>query len=284
VLENSKKLGEMKSYSSNSSMVKIMWAGGAMSGLLALCSLFACGPTLTPRAVDLSGSISSSQIQSLLTTSDAGVVAYWKMEETAADTVAGGFDFADSSGSNNNLKIQSGTCVFAQPGIDSYAVQTTTLGYASTTAPIMTVTDGMSFGAWVKWNGTTPGSAIPFLMNGNGTTNGYGFILHNGTTSAAGNKVGLYLPGVGYNEITSATAPALTSGTWTNLFITRSNSTWTLYVNGVAYGTGTADPMTPTTGTGIGGFPGLVDDVTYWNSALSADEIMTLYEVQSGSY
>jgi hypothetical protein len=72
---------------------------------------------------------------------------------------------------------------------------------------------------------------------------------------------------------------------WYHLAAVRSNTTLTIYVNGVAVGTDTIDfaipnpsaPLTFGLAEGIGFIEGLLDEVTIYNRALSGTEISAIY-------
>jgi len=94
----------------------------------------------------------------------------------------------------------------------------------------------------------------------------------------------------------SASTQTISTGVWTHVVIVKTgNNTYKLYQNGVdlaqaAAPTGNTVPTTQTfrigadiTGTGADGyFNGKIDDFAYWDRALSASEVTTLYNSGSG--
>jgi hypothetical protein len=200
---------------------------------------------------------------------------------------------------SNNLapKAQPGSCSVNRPygpGTDSYMTLSGACGgqlpefagqfdgatsHISTVSPVSTATNSITMSAWVYWRGTTGNTQIIFY-NGNTGSNGYGFFISNGA-SGVGNDLAILLGGNSYDAISSP--PTLSKNIWTFVTLTRSSSTWTVYINGAASGgSGSGNPSTPTTQTeissGAGGtFSGLIANVQFYNTALSANDINALY-------
>jgi hypothetical protein len=200
---------------------------------------------------------------------------------------------------SNNLapKAQPGSCYVNRPygpGTDSYMTITGTCGGQLpefvaqlsggsggiiTASPVTTATNSITMSAWVYWRGTS-GNAQIILYNGNSGSNGYGFFISNGA-SGVGTDLAILLGGSSYDAISSP--PTLPQNVWTFITLTRSSTTWTVYINGAASGgTGTGNPSTPTTQTAIGTSGsgtcnGLISNVQFYNTALSANDLTALY-------
>jgi hypothetical protein len=77
--------------------------------------------------------------------------------------------------------------------------------------------------------------------------------------------------------------PALNQ--WYHLAVTRSGNTFTIYVNGVAIGSGTSTRVIPTPNApltmgeaeGLGYMNGYLDEVSIYNQALSQGQIQAIY-------
>src|SRR5262249_40511663 len=93
----------------------------------------------------------------------------------------------------------------------------------------------------------------------------------------------------GYSNEKGINGPTFPVGTWTNVAVTLSGSTGTLYLNGTSVGTHNAMTLNPaslgiTNNNYIGKsqfssdnyFPGLIDEFKIYGRALSASEITTL--------
>jgi len=111
---------------------------------------------------------------------------------------------------------------------------------------------------------------------GNSGTNGFGFLIHDGSGGTAGNKVGVLYGGVAYNALSGGASATLTSGVWCQLAITRDSTTTSLYQNGTLIGTTTSTPsgnassLAFAANTGAGGS---ISSVLFYNKALSQTEI-----------
>jgi trimeric autotransporter adhesin len=131
--------------------------------------------------------------------------------------------------------------------------------------------------AWIKWDGTT----------GRRMVIGYG---KSANTQAYGYRLGLQGVGevefVGYNAGDGTTLFTLPANEWTLLTSTYDGSDVRTYVNGTLITTKTLSLNTVSSsgfriGWGYDGnavtFPGFIDDVSVYNRALSAEQIMELY-------
>jgi len=131
--------------------------------------------------------------------------------------------------------------------------------------------------AWVYWRGGSGQQII--LYNGTPGTNGYGLAIGNGSC-AAGTTLYLILGGV---SCSAASGGTLALNTWTHVAAVRASSgTWTVYVNGVAQGTSTLAPLTPTGSTTVSPttnpLNAKVDEVALYTRGLAAANLLAHYQ------
>jgi hypothetical protein len=147
---------------------------------------------------------------------------------------------------------------------DTITTSLTRVGYSNTTQII-----------WYKWDGVNKIASIMYL--GDGGSTGYGFIVHDGSSSGVGNKVGILYGGSYYNAINVGTTyGTLVSGVWTQLAVTRDSTTTYLYQNGNLLGYTTRNPngSASTLSLGVSSVVGgSIGPALFYNRALSADEI-----------
>jgi RHS repeat-associated protein len=197
--------------------------------------------------------------------------AYWRFDETNGTTAA------DSSGNGLDATYSSGITLGSSGGLtndpDSAATFTTS---ASVSRSIVTTqTSGVTMEAWIYWTDTSARSN--FLYNGTGASNGYGLYISNGACGFA-NQIYVLLGGSLCNGIGSG--GVIPTNQWTYVALTLgTNQTFTLYVNGVAKKSGTANFVAPTGTTSVGnGFAGKVDEVAIYNTTLSSSQIFKHYQ------
>lgn len=145
-------------------------------------------------------------------------------------------------------------------GSSSYISSAATLGVSS-----------FSYSLWVNPStiSTTAKHMIDFVTNRCALTNG------NGTTSAVSYYDGSY----------KAFAYTLTASVNTHLVLVVSGTSATLYANGVSQGTITVTSLSPSGGVRLGSnstnngawFAGNQDQVRFFSRALTADEVLKLY-------
>jgi len=197
-----------------------------------------------------------------------GLVGWWRLDEASGNAI-------DSSG-NQNTGTATGTTILSnckRSGCRSFNGSGDTIITASI---VSTVTNNMSFGGWVYWRGG--GTPLVLFYNGDSGFNGYGILIGN-NVGGAGTKVNILNGGISWDRL-GGTGPDLATNIWTHLLVVRDAGTWKLYVNGALTTTGTSvAPNTPSTIMIIasGSFNGYVDDVRFYNRALSAQEAKDLY-------
>jgi len=204
---------------------------------------------------------------------DPNLIAWWKLDETSG-TIA-----QDSSGSNHGTLY--GGPVWTTGQIDGALSFDGLDDYVSTASVVMTNTTNITMAGWVYWNAASANSV--FFYNGHPGTNGYGVLVTNGACGT-GNKITVLIGGENCDAVSSSTI--LPTNQWTHIALTREGTAWKLYVNGVYKHTGTTSPNVPSGTTLIGAgtilgqnnFNGTIDDVRFYNRALSATEVLQLYQ------
>ncbi|TSC52475.1 MAG: hypothetical protein LiPW41_245 [Parcubacteria group bacterium LiPW_41] len=205
---------------------------------------------------------------------DYGVVGYWHFDE-GTGTIA-----YDASGRGNNgtltngptwqvsTNCKAGMCLNFD-GTDDYI----------STSSIPNLTSEFSFSVWAK---------TPILQDSTYDTiiskfssspyNGW-FLRHSPNTNAI--YFSFYNAGSSYSVSTSA----LTANTWIHYVGTFDGSNMKLYTNGLLSGTQVGSVGSATTNFAIGGnyggpsetWNGSIDEVRVYNRALSASEILAMY-------
>ena len=124
---------------------------------------------------------------------------------------------------------------------------------------------------WVKFDAINSAGVYIF---GTGS-NYYTYLTNNGQT--------IYLYDGTATALSLGATHAITAGVWTHIAIVGSGGTATLYKDGVSRATGTDRTPTGVTrfaGDSVGGtrfVNGLMDEVAYWDSALSSTQISVIY-------
>ena len=152
-----------------------------------------------------------------------------------------------------------------------------TTQYAGSTTQ-STVTDNLTMCAWVKPS-SFPNAQNMVITNGENDGNGYGLYI------ASDGTIRLDIAFVASLN----SAQAISAGVWSHVAVVRSGGTWQCYLNGVAVG-GTIgnNPNGPgarycigaglqAAGTTNRWFAGAVDDARFYERALSASELLAIY-------
>lgn len=217
------------------------------------------------------GDIGSTQ--SAVNTSDSGLVSYWKMNEGSSTAVG------DSKGSNSG---------------------TLNLGTGGNTVAANAWVNGV-FGKALDFDGTDDYvSLTDFADPSNFTISGWiepdivtGTQIVFEKLEASGDGFALLLNGANLRALanagTATGATTLSANVRYHAAATYDGSSLKVYVNGVSDGSADAASLTFATGTAIANigrqgysptgtyFDGTIDDLTYYNRALSASEIQALY-------
>ena len=146
-----------------------------------------------------------------------------------------------------------------------------------------------------QWNFGTNDFTIGFWANFRSVNNAQALIADDNGSGGQNKWIFFYGYGYGGNQLNFQVGPSLQNignvpftpvpGQWYYIAMTRSNSLWTFYTNGVPAGTDTQSVTVPvmtaplTLGGAEGGFyfNGALDEVSIYNRALSFDEIATVY-------
>lgn len=219
------------------------------------------------------GGTSSGPGTNIWTLPESGTVAHWKLDETSGTAAA------DSAGSNHGTLVNGPTRVTGKCGkalrFDGYN------DYVSiSNSACFQVTRALTIAAWVKgetWPNNTSWANV-VLRKGDANPNNWQLAIWQG-------KVALYLDANDDVGVTGTTT--LATNTWYHVAGTWDGSTVRIYVNGVLNNTPvsrTAAISTDTRPVYLGGrsgstdiLKGTLDDVRFYNKALSAAEITTLY-------
>jgi hypothetical protein len=226
--------------------------------------------------------VAFSQIQ--LTAGDVatGLVGWWKLDDGSGTTAA------DSSGNGDNGTLSSssgwsGNHPSNSPASGSMDFSNNNMFTANVPT---TDVDNATISAWVYWNGTTG------TQGGNGQC-----IAYNGWPQ--GHGFGLYLNNNGFLTVLVGgilgvgTGVQMPAESWQYVVAVEQNDQLTVYLDGVPVLSN--DPCTPNAITPasdrmfIGNFtpvgnsyyddfPGLIDDVRVYNTALSAAEISAIFD------
>jgi len=212
-----------------------------------------------------------------------GLVAWWPGDGNADDIVG-----------NRNWVVFGGTMfvpgkvgqAFSFNGTDAYVARGPDVA--------TTAVDNWAMATWVYWKGLvgTPGKQAQVLLyNGNGGANGYGILIpEQGTCPSilcpeVGKLVVMY-GGISY----IATGVALDLNAWNHVALVRENGVLKLYKNAtLVFSNATVNPNPPSASNGyiyVGGgsennFYGLLDEVMFFNAALTSDQAGALFAVDT---
>ena len=222
-------------------------------------------------------------------TSGPGAVASYTFDNVSGSTVVN----SGSGGVTMNGTLTAGATVVAG-GHTGNAVSLTGGSYVNINHPITDLGNNGNWtvSAWVKT--TTPGSTILSKANGNswGTGNSI-FYLGDGSAAGSGGIPSAVRYAGGFFQGASS-ATSVTDNAWHMVTYVNNGGVFAIFVDGVAQtlsaggsGFGTADVGTTvrlgfTTNTiatdGTVNFSGLLDDVQFYNQALSAAQIAMVYQ------
>jgi len=217
--------------------------------------------------------LSAMQIRQLAAQVPAGLLTHYDFTG----------DRNDASGWNNALSVDAGSPTLA-PDRFLRVDQAARLDGSSrlaTAAPVLAGFSKVAITAWVRPT-SFAGPTIQYIaVNGTGG-DGYGILVNHGHGVCPNNSDTLMgiLGGAGY--ICSTVSIPLNVWSHVALVENGAGATWTLYMNGVAVATSSLTPATPSAGSYIGsdaasGFISAdVDDVRFYNRALSTSELLTL--------
>jgi hypothetical protein len=208
-----------------------------------------------------------------------GVVSYWKMEGNSNDSLGA------NNGVDTNIAYSRTTGKINQ-GMSTTSTGTGT-GVNITTSAALRTTGDCSISLW--FNLTVDAQGGLFESGGQAGSPYNNFTLWYFTTQGILWRIRDNTGGLPVNIVSAFS----TTGVWTHVVGTISGTTATLYVNGVSAGTGTfsgtRNSLTNLTSIG-GGFSdsgerilqGDIDEVGFWNRALTQAEVTALYNGGAG--
>ncbi len=210
---------------------------------------------------------------------DSSLVGYWTFDEGSGATV---YDYSGSS--NNGIWGGNGThYVTGKVGVYSARIGNVTEDYVLGGQPDVTL--NVTYAGWFKLNSFAGDSWASvfgnFRYSGGGGATGSNFIPNNGSIKVcSGNNTGAYM----FNEFSD---PTVTTGLWIHGVSTYNGTEFQIYINGRSIGTAVRSLSHTNTQTIIGRWSSdyaayysdsYVDDFRIYNRALSAAEVLALYD------
>ena len=209
-----------------------------------------------------------------------GLVGYWTFDgatttwSSATAGITGDLSGNFNTGTLTNMNRATSPVVgkigqgLKFDGVDDY-VNVLNISFAATT----------TWSAWVKKTSNTGYAAFISATEG-----GRDYVLRNDVSGTKFDFVWAY-SGEGWGDVISPSAYPINQ--WFNVLVTHDSTTLKMYVNGSLVVSGAATANNPISGINIGRraydsayyFPGLIDDVRIYNRALSASEVLQLYNI-----
>jgi prepilin-type N-terminal cleavage/methylation domain-containing protein len=201
------------------------------------------------------------------TRGDDGLVGYWKFDEEAGATAA------DASGNGNTGTWSGGASHWTAGKVGGAGIFGTNNSVSAGTTNIPSGSAPRTITAWIYPTSDSNGNDI---VNIGPTTQYQRFCLSRGTTN------NIYFCGQNYDVAGTLTMP---NNAWSHTAVTFDGTNIRLYVNGVLDSVTDKNLLNTTVDrVNIGSysgaaewFPGLIDDVRIYKRALSAAEILALY-------
>lgn len=199
------------------------------------------------------------------------LISYYKLDESSGNA-------SDSVGSNT--LTNRGTTGYSSGKINNGAV------FDGTNNKRLDISNGLEYKTaddrtwsfWVNPSGLTAG----YFIDNVGTTNDIRMIVYPET-----NKITLFA-----NGNTKSTATTVSTGNWYHIVVTKSGTTYELYMNGSSQGTVSQGSLTYYSDAFSLGAPfdgygsltnGTIDEVGIWSRALTSGEVTSLYNSGSGN-
>jgi hypothetical protein len=232
--------------------------------------------------LDASGTpTNQSELDASWTPQYSSIAGYWKLNGSGAITAG---DTINAVIGPSLTKVGAGAMSYADGKVNQGILFPNTTTQYATGGLTSNRTANFTMSVWFYWNGVIATNAVLFA-NGTGGTNGYGIIIGNGA-GGAGNRLGVIRNGTSWDVFDSLTV--MPTGVWTHIAVTKGAiaGSWTLYLNGHAVKTGTGTPTVPTATSYIasGNVNGIIDEIAYWNTLLTATEIRQIYERQAPKF
>lgn len=204
-------------------------------------------------------------------------VGYWRLGETASSIAA-------NEVAGVSLEYRNGVQLGSPGAIEGDTNKAATLDGLNdyVAGPIVSAnTDNITLELWVYRTGGVGSWSRLVLYNGYSGSDGYGMLISNGSCFP-GLTLFILLGGVTCNA-GGTLSIEVPSDRWTHLAVTRTNGFWRFYQDGNNIGSSSTNPRPPILGgfsigatfDGLGNhFEGRVDEVAFYNRALSTDEIL----------
>jgi len=209
----------------------------------------------------------------LVSSASAALVAHWKLDNNATDSV-GALSWTLNGGASFSTEAREGSHSLRLDGVDDYLSQTAV-------GPLLVEFSTQTVTLWFKAD-STAGTGV--LYDEGGTTRGMAIRVNNGSIEASVRDASTQV------TVSSGVAPAV----WTHVAATFDNGVLKLYVHGIEQASATAGFRSATEhsnaaglgarngqdsfgGTATGGyFGGLIDDVRIYDNVLTTAEIQEL--------
>lgn len=93
---------------------------------------------------------------------------------------------------------------------------------------------------WINPNSSQPSTRTPIVSFGNGFTTNVWAIQLNNTSPSYVNRIQLWAYNLNSGAVVAASTGTISASTWTHVAVVRNGSNFTIYINGVADGTGSS--------------------------------------------
>ncbi|MDO8408322.1 MAG: LamG domain-containing protein, partial [bacterium] len=215
-----------------------------------------------------------------------GLVGHWTFD--GKDMIG---NVRDSSGQGNTgYMVAAATSSQQVAGTLGQALKftTNTLQYVSASS-LATPTSAGSVSMWIQPSQTINSSSAGFINPWQSSNARDGILFNNNNCGGGAGQLNFIItPSGGNYSCAETTITSWKAGTWYHIVATWNGTNQKVYVNGTL-NVSVSQTQTMTAGTGqrIGGdgvfstrtFPGSIDDVRVYNRALSAAEVLQLYNL-----
>ncbi len=218
-----------------------------------------------------------------------GLIGYWPLDETSGTTVV------DYSNTNNNGTISSLSSVAGKVG-NAYSInRSANLGVTVPTNSLYNFgTNNFSLGVWFYGSSGGSWGNYPAMISSKaaGWVVGSNYLSYNNAAFGA-KTIAFNSHENDFNGVGGLTSTGIYEyNTWHFAVVTRSGNLFTLYINGypINSDTKTGAINIGTSGMTFGGdnfdgaaarWNGYLDEVTIWNRALTANEVLNLYNLNT---
>lgn len=205
-----------------------------------------------------------------------GLIGYWKLDSNANDSL----------GARNGT--DSGSPTYATGKIDNGVTYNGSSSYSTIANHSSLFPTSLTVSLWIKFTTVQQNKHIFTLQNANASPYlGFSIFVED---SANGKKITSATRSTSFGYITSTNN--LNDGNWHHILVTFDSGTHTLYVDGTQNAQNTGKTLAWDTGADLkfgkfynysgGYYNGSLDEVGYWDRALSSGEIAELYNAGAG--